>query len=329
MSTLDKCEAVSSAEMSCNKVDHQTSDRLILATILALISAVSYTISNLGLREVAKPGNFDWAIWVTCLKAVPVSLIAWGIIFVKWGRGLSALPPQRLFLPLILTGVMMQFGGNFLFQMSLGLGGLALTVPLCFSTIILTGAILGRIFLNERITSQVLLAIACLIISICCLSFGAEDATASIQKDLTTTSILLAIFTATLSGVAYGTCGVVIRKMVSGNIPVSATVVLMCTTGVVCLGLTSLFRLGWDQMMALTGHEFKYILLAGVLNALAFFCVSNALKHAPVTFVNICNASQAAMAAVLGVLWFHEAFTGWLLTGTILTIVGIILMRKK
>ncbi len=326
---MEECELVKPSQLTTSKEVSKSDDRLILAGILALTSAICYTISNLGLREVAKPGNFDWATWVTCLKALPVSLVAWGIVGYRKTRHLPAMPPVKLFLPLILTGLFMQLGGNFMFQCALGLGGLAITVPLTFSTIILTGAILGRFILNEKITLQVLIAIACLIISICCLSGGAEDATIAIQSNATTGTILLSILAATFSGIAYGTCGVMIRKTVTGSISISATIVLMCSSGVICLGLISLYRLGWTEMMNTTLHEYKYILLAGVMNAIAFFSVSNALKYAPVTFVNICNSSQAAMAAILGVLLFDEAFTFWLATGTALTICGIMMMRKK
>ena len=329
MSTLDECEAIKPA-LTTSRIEHsKTNERLVLAGILTLVSAISYTLSNLGLREVSKPGNYDWAIWVTSLKAMPVSLIAWGIVFWRKSKKLPAFPPAKFVLPLIFTGLFMQLGGNFMFQWSLGLGGLALTVPLTFSTIIITGAVLGRIFLNERITSQVLIAITCLIIAIFCLSGGAGDATAAIQKNSSRGTILLAIFAATVSGVGYGTCGVVIRKMVKGSMSISATIVLISSTGVVSLGLISLYRLGWNEMMAITTHEMKYIILAGLTNAIAFFSVSSALKHAPVTFVNICNASQAAMAAVLGVLWFNEPFTYWLGIGTVLTILGIVMMKKK
>ena len=71
------------------------------------------------------------------------------------------------------------------------------------------------------------------------------------------------------------------------------------------------------------------MLVAGIMNAIAFFAIGASMQHLTVTRVNLLNASQTAMAAFAGVLCFGEELTVWLLSGTALTIGGLFLMEKK
>jgi drug/metabolite transporter (DMT)-like permease len=62
---------------------------------------------------------------------------------------------------------------------------------------------------------------------------------------------------------------------------------------------------------------------------LAFAALTKALHLSSVPFVNALNASQSAMAAVIGVLLFREAFSLPLLSGVLLTAVGLLMMRGR
>ena len=73
---------------------------------------------------------------------------------------------------MILVGLLMQYGGNLMFQWSLSLGGLAVSVPLCFAALIVTGAWLGRVYLGDPVTPRTMLSIGILIGAIALLSSG-------------------------------------------------------------------------------------------------------------------------------------------------------------
>ena len=122
--------------------------------VLGVISSVGYSAANLALREVAIPGDFDWAVWVTALKAVPAAVVAWILIGMRVWKKQPALPPRSLVIKLILAALLMQYGGNLCFQWSLTLGGLAVSVPLCFAVLIVTGAWLGRVFLGDVLSAR-------------------------------------------------------------------------------------------------------------------------------------------------------------------------------
>ena len=73
--------------------------------------------------------------------------------------------------------------------------------------------------------------------------------------------------------------------------------------------------------------HFLMMLAAGVLNCVAFVALTRALQLMPLVYVHALNATQAAMAAVAGVLIFHEAQSSFLLSGMVLTIAGLLLMQ--
>ena len=95
-------------------------------------------------------------------------------------RGQKVLPRAGVVGKLILAGLVGQLGGNVLFQWSLGVVGMALAVPLALGTIILGGALLGRIFLHEPLTTKTLVSTLVLIVAITVLSLGADDAHRSV-----------------------------------------------------------------------------------------------------------------------------------------------------
>jgi len=307
---------------------------VVRGTIFGLISALAYTAANIALREAATDNNVDWAIWISALKSIPATIVGWVLVAYRSSQGLPSLPPRRLIMPLILTGLVMQYGGNVMFQWSLSLGGLALSVPLCFATLLTTGALLGRIFLNEAITHRMFVSMMILTSAIVLLSLGAHQAEESVYEHMehhtnSMATVALTIFVACFAGCSYGVGGAVIRGSVREKLSISATLVLISTTGLVCLMGTAIYRLGFSIFWETTAWQYLVMLVAGLMNAVAFFSIGAAMKYLTVTRVNLLNASQTAMAAFAGVLCFGEELTVWLLSGTALTIGGLFLMEKK
>lgn len=296
---------------------------------LGLLAAVAYTVANLGLRSVAPGGDLDWAIFVSAMKAFPVSAIAWTLVLWRMGRGEPGLPPRPLVVPLLITGFIMQFGGNTMFQYALSQGGLALTVPLTFSTILLSGGLLGRCLLGEAITWRLLVAMGTMMAAVAVLSQGAERASHAVVLDPNWWSTVRAVGSACLSGLAYGTCGVMIRRCATRNVSYAATIVFISSIGPCVLGPLAVSRLGMASLTSLPADVWWRMLGAGLANAVAFFSVNAAYKRLSVVRVNLLNASQTAMAAMAGVVLFGEPNTGWLQAGTALTILGLLLSARR
>jgi drug/metabolite transporter (DMT)-like permease len=301
-----------------------------LGTFFAIISALGYTGASIALRDLAMRGDADWALWVTCMKALPAASIAWLLIAYRASRGLPALPPRRLVFPLILCGLLVQIFGNVLIQWAFRYVGLALTVPISFATLLCCSALLGRIFLLEVLTSRTLISMALLTLAIILLCFGAESASTVLVSEASSfDTVFWGALAAGVAGVAYGMNGIVIRNIVTRDISLSATLVLISTTGFVSLGLLSLWRVGLTEILATSQRDMAIMLAAGTLNAIAFFALSAALKYVTVTQVNLLNSSQTAMAAAAGVFLFGESLTVWLTLGIALTVVGLLLMDNR
>ncbi len=303
-------------------------DPVMAGTCFGIFAAVTYTGANMALRQLVRHNDPDWAVWVACVKAMPAALAAWAIIAYRGMKGLQALPPRALVLPLLLTGLFMQFGGNVAFQWALSLGGLALTVPLMFATLISSSALLGRIVLSEPISARATAAMGVLIVAICVLSGGADIASRAMDVEATRMSIVGAVVFACSAGFAYGACGVVMRRTVTSDVSLSATLVLLSSSGVIGLGLTSLWRLGPEQLLQTPSDDMLMMGLAGLFNAVAFFSLCASLRYISVLRVNLLNASQIAMAAAAGVVCFDEQLTVWLIGGTILTATGLVISDK-
>ncbi|MCA9059815.1 MAG: DMT family transporter [Planctomycetaceae bacterium] len=332
---------------------------------LGLASAVGYSGANIALRGLSgRHDDLTWSIWVSAMKAVPTLLMALVLLFAHRSAQRSPLVPRRVFLPLMAAALVMQFGGNLGFQVAIGMIGLAITVPLVFALIIVSGAVLGRLFLEDAVSLRTAASIVIMTISIALLSHAAsqnaeqpeatsgkatetrtgEDAPAVATANSTDSvtveddssivwtpqlAVWLGVLVAVVSGTAYGINGAVIRGVVRNTISIEAMLLVYSTTGVVCLGGIGAFRMGVSRLTAIQADEWMMMAVAGVLNALAFYCITHALKLMNITRVNVINASQNAMCAIAAVVLFHEPQTLSLSLGIGLSIVGLIVLGRR
>jgi drug/metabolite transporter (DMT)-like permease len=111
--------------------------------------------------------------------------------------------------------------------------------------------------------------------------------------------------------------------------PVSTSLVAVTSIGVVALGALSYGRIGVEGMLSTPSQDFAVMLLAGVCNAAAFWSLTTALRLVTLAYTNALNASQAAMAAVAGVIFFSEALTLAMGSGIVLTVLGLLLMKNE
>lgn len=302
-------------------------DPVALGTLFNVVSALAYTAANVCLRDASRTCD---PVWISCIKALPTALVAWTLIGHRASRGLPALPSRRLLPTLIGTALLMQLGGNISFQWALPILGLTLSVPLVFGTLIIGGALAGRFYLQEGIVPRTLAAMLVLIAAICVLSWGAENATPlSLDAAANPWLVTIAVAVTCFSGFCYAACNVLIRRVAGPNMPLSATLMVMSTTGFISLGIVALGRIGWAGIVETTPHEWLAMGLAGVFNALAFFSLGIALERTPVTRTNLINASQVALSALAGMLWFGEQPTVTIVAGITLTIVGLCLLRRN
>jgi len=302
---------------------------VMVGTILALVSAVLYTATNMCLKAAAD-SKLD-PCWIACLKAVPTLVLAGVVVAGERTRGRRMTLTKQHWFWLTVTGLLAHIGGNVAFQWGLGIVGLAAAVPLTFSMILVGGALMGRMWLGEAITLRSVMAIAILCVSIALLGMHAEIARGELPDDGTKHTPFwtgVAIGVICFSGVAYAVLGVAIRRMVTGGAGSAAVLLPISIAGVASLGALSAYRLGFDGLLATSSRDFQVMLWAGIFNAVAFFLLTKAFHLIPVAYVNVVNASQTAMAAVAGVMYFHEPSTSSLVAGIGLMTAGLFLMDR-
>ncbi len=313
----------SSPDATPDFLDQQRRRNARIGLAFGIGAALAYTWTNILLRKAAGPTDLGWNCWATCLKAVPSALAAWTLIFMRLSRGQRGLDGWRSFAWLTLNGFFMQFGGNIAFQYAMSFGGLALTVPMCFCTLILAGALGGRLFLKEAISRRAMLAMWLLITAVIILSQGANEAANSMRGEATLADMAKAIIFSGISGLGYGFGGVSIRRAVTGTGTIASTIAPLSTIGIFGPGLIAWKQMGPAGLAAVPWQMNATLLTAGTFNAIGFFFVAAAMARLPLVRVNLINASQTAMCALGGIVFYGEPASGWIGAGTALTTVSL------
>lgn len=318
----------SSPSKRCLTLPSSLSDPLALGVLCGLAASLGYTAANVCLRAVS---HCD-PVWVSSVKAFPTVVMFGPVLLYGLSRGTDRLPPARQLAALVIASLISQLGGNVVFQWSLGVVGIALAVPLTLGTQIVAGAVLGRVVLHEPVTVRMALSTLMLIGAISVLSLGAGDASRSVtatQEPPTAWLVAAGVVAACLSGFAYALLGVVIRYAVSDRMSIPLTLVSVTLTGVIALGLVATLRLGVSGLLATLPHDFWTMMLAGFFNGVAFLALAKSLQLIPLLYVNALSSSQAAMAAIAGILIFAEPSSRTLWLGVAMTIAGLFLMQKR
>lgn len=302
--------------------------------LLGLFAAATYSVANLALRALSKTGaGAGWDMWVAGTKAFPTFFIAVVLIAQRKSRGLPSFAEFSFVWPIALAAVFNQWGGNFAFQLSLKMIGLAISVPICFASIICSGAIAGRMVLGDQVTLRNALSMALMVTSIVFLSSAAagrapatanEPAVASVTHS-PATGVALSM----LSGLCYGVSGVFIRRAVRSQMPVAATLFLFSAAGFLLLCPASLCLLPLTEIAQITRSEWATIAIAGTFNAIGFFAITHAMRSLTISRANVINASQNAMCAIGACLMFGEQLSSSGMVGVGLTITGLLVLDHR
>jgi drug/metabolite transporter (DMT)-like permease len=308
--------------------DSSTSPMFGRGVLFGLLSSVGYTAANIFLRHVSDINP----VWVCFVKSLPTIALTIPWLILATYRGSVRLPGRSAFAMLIGGGVAGQVGGNFCFQWSLDIVGLALAVPLTTGSLIIAGAILARVFLGETISRRNLIANAILIIAVCVLSLGAGDAFEKIHQttDGDWTLIVLGVIAACVPGIGYSLQNIILRRVLTNGNHMSAALLTISTTGALIAFFWLQVTVGFRAIVFQTdGTALVVMFCAGICNAAAFVALSAALRWTPIWFVYALSSTQLTLAAVFGVWLFHEPLSQTLIIGSALTIVGLAVMQTK
>jgi len=306
-------------------------DPHLFGTLCGLFSALIYTCANSFLRAV----HHCDPVWVSTIRAVPTVAIMAPVLALLASRGRPVVPQPRYLLLIAVGGLCGQLGGNICFQSALHIIGVALAVPLCMGGMIVSAAILGRVFLAEPLTPRVLLALAILLAAIAVLAIGAGEAGRAMQSSADSLPapappwrLAAGVAAGCGSGVFYTLLNTILRYCVTRGAPLPTSLFIVSTVGVIGLGSIAWLRIGGAGMRATLPADLAIMLAAGLCNTVAFLALTKSLQLNSIVYVNALNATQATLAAIAGVVIFREKLSPWLVVGIGLTIVGLMALAR-
>ena len=296
---------------------------IVAGSVCGIIAAILYTGANIALRKCVGMDPF----LVSAVKALPTLVALTPFLIWMHSTGQTIATSYAIIPRFIAVSLIGQFVGNAAFQISLGIIGLAASVPITLGTMIIGGAVLGKVMLRERVTLRSVLSIITLIAAVVILSL--PDATTRPAESASEYPLWIGAICAAASGFAYALFGVVVRQALTGGMSAPATMFVSGLVGSISLWIFCWLRLGWDQIGATPSENWPMMVAAGILNFVAFIALSTALKALPVVAVNLINASQVAMAAIAGVILFSEPITLPLIAGILLTFAGLAILAQR
>ncbi len=319
--------------------------------LLGLFAAAAYSIANMALRQLARTdGGTGWDMWVAGTKAFPTFFIA--VTLITWRRfhGLHSFAEWSFVWPIAVAAIFNQLGGNLPFQMSLRVIGLAVSVPICFASIICSGAVVGRIVLGDQVSVRSAISMGLMVAAIVFLSSGASSRTsapvtpaditdeiAQVEPNAQPTApdlpagpgVTIGVLLSIISGLCYGITGVYIRKAVRSQMPVAATLFLFSAAGFLILVPGSLLLLPLSEISSTSPEDWATIAIAGTFNAIGFFAITHAMRFLTISRANVINASQNAMCALGAVTLFGEQLSWTATAGICLTIAGLLTLDRR
>jgi drug/metabolite transporter, DME family len=238
-------------------------------------------------------------------------------------------PRGRALGALILAGLLTELGGNLASLWAMGIVGLAIAVPLIVGASLISTAILGRVWLGERVTPRSMLAMTLLMVAVATLCAGAgRTSSAGLLAVGDGSRAVLAAAAACLAGCCYSVLNVSIRRTVTAAVRPATVVFMITAIGTLTLAPLSFWQLGWQGIADVPADALGMMILAGALNLIAFASYTTGLRFTTAVNANLVNASQTALAALGGWLVFHEPLNGTILGGLALTIGGIALIDR-
>lgn len=295
---------------------------VVVGTACCVVSAVAYAAAHGCLCALAKLNP----AWVICVKeTVTVALVGPWLAYMTW-RGQIAWPRQRDLVTLVLVALAVQLVGNQGLVWALSMIGISIAIPAMMGMNLLSAALLGWLVLRERVTRRTVAAIGLLVLAVVLLKAGAGADCQWVSAD--PLKVVLALGTCALAGFVFATMAVAIRKSVTGTTPTAVILVLFTGVGTLSLGPLSLWQLGPAGILATEPSALGLMLLSGVLNLIGFVSLTKGLQFATVVQANVIGASQVAMAAVIGMFFFHETPSSSLVVGVCLTITGMVMIER-
>lgn len=289
----------------------------------AVAAAISYLTQGLTLRAAAPTVD---PIFGVAVMAVPAWLASLYLVFRSPKRRSQLTPGSAGFVGFSRLGMLalaaaFSYGvGNILWVLALRQGGVTVTVPAIQSTAI-WGAVLGCIFLRERITPRMVAGLICFSGGLLLLGWGRSiiDAPGEGWAWALAFGVVAALCWSGLSAVS--------RFIMLAGADRFTVLVFSISVGLLVVNV-ALWQRGALSSWWLPPDEMPFLLVAGLCNLAAQVSLTTALSLTEISSVNIITAAGNAMSPVFGFLIFADPLNAAMALAVVLVLTGAAAVQR-
>jgi drug/metabolite transporter (DMT)-like permease len=301
--------------------------RATLGMCCCAFAALCYTASNICSRQMTTM-DLDPAL-VNCAKETTAFSFAvvWAVF--RSLRGLRVFPAKKEIFILLAVGLAVQLIGNLGSFWTMGKIGLVISIPTNSGAQLLFSALFGWLILRERVSRRTGVALGALTVALVFLGFGAQAVKESLNSSGTSNAIVaLAVAVSLAVGVTYAVMSIAMRRSMNQSVEQCAILFCIAGMGVTTMWSLSVSRLGLSAVLATPPEALRWMAAASFFNLIGFLGFAKGLQLTTVVHANFLNASQVALLAVVGMAFFREPVSPWLVLGIVMTLAGIVLIDQ-
>jgi uncharacterized membrane protein len=299
----------------------------LLGALLALLSAVSFAITNAGVRRGVLSGSAVQATTLSIPVGVPVFLLALGV---GGGFGVFARLPHASLIAFAVTGITHFVIGRYANYRAIGAIGTNLAGPVMQFNLVVS-LVLAVLFLGETLTVPRIVGILLIFVGPAVVSReGAKRARAAVAATEFKPRMLEGYCFAALSAICYGLSPVLLRYAGGGRglDAVLAGGVISATTASIVILLLLAAPGHWREIRRVEPTAAKWFLFSGVMVYVSQLFYYMAIALAPVTIV----APISALSNIFRIhasRWLnprHEIFGPEVMVATVVSFLGVVVL---
>jgi uncharacterized membrane protein len=288
--------------------------------VLALLSALLWAMASVLLTVGAKRLH---VLPLNMIRCAVSTAFFWVLLPFYGGWQALAAIPAKAWIWLVVSVLALLVVGDTLYFRSMDLAGVSWAMPVA-SINPLWAVLLASLFLDEPLTWALLAGALLVVAGVTLLSRPAGQATGgrAVDPGARRTGLLLALATSLLWGIGQ----VSLKPATAGMHSVVANAVRQPMGLLMLLGL-SLSRGRWRDLRRLDRRSWAVILVASLVGTgLGSLLFVTAIQVAGAGRTAVLTSSTPLLAIPFSMLWLQERPTRWTLTGTLLTVTGILLV---
>lgn len=176
-------------------------------------------------------------------------------------------------------------------------------------------------FLKEKISPSAIVGVILCVLGVGVISFNGQSPAQLLTGEGLISTLLFVIAGTGAAGFTMAQ-KMLLDKMDSCNLNLSMFALSAVVTAIP-LPVTAEFT-GEFRISALFG-----LMMLGMVTCAAFILTAEAMKKLPVFLVTVIQSMNVLLTLLWSVLFFHEPVTGWIVGGTLIFAVGMILVNLK